>query len=689
MFIGMNDDLSDNSGNKVESNWDNYPDYQFYTNVEKTPVVREQPFITVDENDNYSVFVPSKRTNSNGVSWKDGNEAGKSISIDKFYIAKPEKDNADTINNALSSGKNLIFTPGIYKVDKPINVTKKDTVVLGMGYATLTPTENNECMKVADVDGVSVSGLLFDAGPEYTENLLEVGEQGATARHASNPTLLSDLFFRVGGVTSSVAQSKTCITINSNDVIGDNFWVWRADHGDGVAWDLNKTKNGIVINGDYMTMYGLFVEHFHEYQTAWNGDYGRLYFYQSEIPYDVPNQAAWKSHNNTVDGYSSLKVADNVKAYEAYGLGIYSYHRDATINLENAIEVPDADNVSVHNACTVMLAGNPGISHVINGQGDAVTVAGQRQQVILYGQGNVDISEEPEQEKEIDVKPTINTADSKVKIVSPEYNKLLGAGDVQIKWNAPVRAGVKDYLVYVDGEKVATTTNTEFEYYTTKVAVHKIVIATEYNDGKISLSKEWLFAITKKGLCVNNQMSGHLTPDTMNVGWYYNWQSEAFLTDVVDKTYEMYHKPIWITEFAVNGWGYDNENGKQSLQEFMKTVIEGLNQREYVERYAWFSFDTTDGYNGAAALWTNATGELTKLGKIYVNSGNPKGYDPTLTEPEDNNEEIETTQSGTTETKEPETTQEPLNVTNIALNKKNLFFSSDWSKYSGLGSRRK
>lgn len=795
VFIGMNSDLTDNSGNKVESNWDNFPGYQYYTNVEKTPVIREQPYITVDDNDNYSVFVPSKRTDVNGVSWKDGNEAGKSISIDKFYIAKPEKDNADTINNALSSGKNLIFTPGIYKVDKPINVTKKDTVVLGMGYATLTPTGNNECMKVADVDGVSVSGLLFDAGPDYTDNLLEVGEQGSTARHASNPTLLSDLFFRVGGVTSSVAQSKTCITINSNDVIGDNFWVWRADHGDGVAWDLNKSKNGIVINGDYMTMYGLFVEHFHEYQTVWNGDYGRLYFYQSEIPYDVPNQAAWKSHDNTVDGYSSLKVADDVKSYEAYGLGIYSYHRDATVNLENAIEVPDADNVSVHNACTVMLAGNPGISHVINGQGDAVTIAGERQQVVLYGQGKVEVPEEPEEEKEIDVKPTINTADSKVKIVSPEYNKLLGAGDVKIKWNAPARAGVKDYLVYVDGEKVATTTNTEFEYYTTKVAVHKIVIATEYNDGNISLSKEWLFAITKKGLCVNNQMGGHLTPDTMNVGWYYNWQSEAFdnanynnieyipmvwgagdeentinkiltknpnyllaynepdmswnnggsnisvdtainnwdifkkyksnyklgapapalspswdggtwfrsfmdrvdtdsidfiplhcyydkyggsagakafLTDVVDKTYEMYHKPIWITEFAVNGWGYDNENGKQSLQEFMRTVIEGLNQREYVERYAWFSFDTTDGYNGAAALWTNATGELTKLGKTYVNSGNPKGYDPTLTEPEDNNEEIETTQSETTEaeTKAPETTQEPLNVTNIALNKK-------------------
>lgn len=111
--------------------------------------------------------------------------------------------------------------------------------------------------------------------------------------------------------------------------------------------------------------------------------------------------------------------------------------------------------------------------------------------------------------------------------------------------------------------------------------------------------------------------------------------ANAFLTEVVDATYEMYHKPIWITEFAISGWGYSNENARKSIQEFMYTVIDGLNQRDYVERYSWFSFNTTDENNGASACWTNATGELTDLGKIYAFYGNPEGYEPpTVPEPD-------------------------------------------------------
>ncbi len=107
--------------------------------------------------------------------------------------------------------------------------------------------------------------------------------------------------------------------------------------------------------------------------------------------------------------------------------------------------------------------------------------------------------------------------------------------------------------------------------------------------------------------------------------------AQAFLTEVVDKTYEMYHKPIWVTEFAVSGWGYDTEWARKSVEEFISTAIKGLNERPYVERYSWFSFDTTDN-NGASALWTNATGELTDLGKIYVNEGNPEGYAASTTD---------------------------------------------------------
>lgn len=71
----------------------------------------------------------------------------------------------------------------------------------------------------------------------------------------------------------------------------------------------------MIVNGNDVTMYGLMVEHFLEYQTLWNGNGGRTYFYQSEIPYDVPDQASWMSHNGTVNGYASYKVADTVTSH--------------------------------------------------------------------------------------------------------------------------------------------------------------------------------------------------------------------------------------------------------------------------------------------------------------------------------------------------------------------------------------
>ena len=162
-------------------------------------------------------------------------------------------------------------------------------------------------------------------------------------------------------------------------MLGDNFWVWRADHGDGVGWELNTAKNGILINGDDVTMYALMVEHFQEYQTIWNGENGKTIFYQSEIPYDVPAQEEWMSHEGTVNGYASYKVGDEVKRHEAWGLGIYSYHRDAKVDLNCVMEVPEQETIKVHNICSVMITGNPGISHVINNEGEAANQPGERQ----------------------------------------------------------------------------------------------------------------------------------------------------------------------------------------------------------------------------------------------------------------------------------------------------------------------
>lgn len=123
----------------------------------------------------------------------------------------------------------------------------------------------------------------------------------------------------------------------------------------------------------------------------------------------------------------------------------------------------------------------------------------------------------------------------------------------------------------------------------------------------------------------------HSTVDFIALHCYYGQYAgkeaaETFLTEVVDGTYEMYKKPIWITEFAVSGWSYNDTESIEKIKEFMKAVIDGLNERDYVERYAWFSFGATDTSNGASAIYNVDTGELTDLGEVYVSYGNPQGY---------------------------------------------------------------
>ncbi|HEX7056475.1 MAG TPA: discoidin domain-containing protein [Bacilli bacterium] len=343
-----------------------------YTVVNQTPNMREKPYLYVDGSGQYRVFVPSLQTNTRGISWIGGNTPGQSISIDQFYIARSDTSSAADINNALNQGKHILFTPGIYHLNETIQVNNPNTVILGLGYPTLIPDNGQVAMKVADVDGVKVAGLLFEAGPTKSSSLMEVGPANSSQDHSANPVSLHDLFFGIGGFTPGTADVG--LEINSNDVIGDHFWIWRADHGAGAGWTSNVSKNGLIVNGNDVTIYGLFNEHHEEFQTLWNGNGGRLYFYQSELPYDVPNQSAWMSHNGTVNGYASYKVADSVSTHEAWGLGVYSYFRDSAAKLNSAIEVPDVQGVKIHHMTTIWLSGTAGseITHVINNIGNRV-----------------------------------------------------------------------------------------------------------------------------------------------------------------------------------------------------------------------------------------------------------------------------------------------------------------------------
>jgi hypothetical protein len=337
------------------------------TKIAETPIVREKPFLEVDANGRWSVRVPALRTNSVGVTWHGGSTPGISIPLERFYIARPG-DSAAKINAQLTRGKHLLLTPGIYEVTEPIRVTHAHTIVMGLGFATLKPVNGTAAITTADADGIILAGLLIDAGETMSPVLLEVGPEGSKADHARNPISLHDVFFRVGG--AGVGKAQVNLRVNANDTLIDHTWIWRADHGKGVGWTQNTSDNGLVVNGNRVTAYGLLVEHHQQFQVLWNGDGGRTYFYQSEIPYDPPTQASYTSAPG-VNGWASYKVADGVITHEAWGLGVYSVFRHPDVTLARAIEVPVKPTVRFHHMVTIALDDKGAITHVIDDTGAA------------------------------------------------------------------------------------------------------------------------------------------------------------------------------------------------------------------------------------------------------------------------------------------------------------------------------
>jgi hypothetical protein len=343
-----------------------------YTVVDKTPLAQEKPFLTIDGAGQFAVVVPAARANASGASWTAAATPATTVPLDQFYVARAGRDSAAAMNLALSQGKHLLLEPGIYHLDDSLRVTKPGTIVMGLGLATLAADTGAPAIAVAEVDGVKIAGLIVDAGQVSAATLIQVGAPGAGQPHAAAPTWLYDLSCRVGGGQPGAATA--CLTIDSGDVVGDNLWLWRADHGAGTGWTSNTAKHGLVVNGKNVTMYGLFVEHFQDFQTMWNADGGRTYFYQSEMPYDPPSQDMW-THDG-VNGYASYVVAPGVTSHEAWGLGVYSaFHQNVVA--DDAFETPAALAASMHHLVTVWLNGMPttAINHLINGTGAAATMA--------------------------------------------------------------------------------------------------------------------------------------------------------------------------------------------------------------------------------------------------------------------------------------------------------------------------
>ncbi|MGC2371469.1 MAG: coagulation factor 5/8 type domain-containing protein [Candidatus Sulfotelmatobacter sp.] len=353
-----------------------------YTTLATSPVTREAPYLYVDSNGHYNLFVPAVQRDSSGTTWAAGATPGSSIPIQRFFIAKPT-DSAEVINLALLFGFDLILTPGVYNLDRSIEILRPDTVVLGLGYPTLIPTNGNASMTVAEGKGTLISGIIFDAGPNNSPVLLQVGSgcehfgcghRGNDA--ASDPPGLYDVFFRIGG--AEPGKATTSLVVNSDNVILDDIWAWRADHGNGVGWTDNTADTGVIVNGNNVTAYGLFVEHYQKYEVIWNGDGGTDIFFQNEMPYDPPSQAAWMEASG-VDGWAAFKVTKSVTSFSGYGMGSYSFfNQGVNIYAANAFEVPATlAPSSLNDLLTIFLstAGSGGILNVIDNTGGSSTIA--------------------------------------------------------------------------------------------------------------------------------------------------------------------------------------------------------------------------------------------------------------------------------------------------------------------------
>jgi hypothetical protein len=350
----------------------------YYTTLPTTPASREKPYLYIDARGTWQVFVPAAQRNSRGTTWSSGPTPGRSIPLADFYVARPS-DSPQLLNNQLSRGRNLLLTPGVYSVDRTLKVKRADTVVLGLGLATLTALGGTTALTVADVPGVDIAGLIVDAGPVNSPVLMKIGTahpRAAGGSSATDPTALQDVFFRIAG--PHPGRATVSLEVNSDHVVLDDLWAWRADHGTGVGWTQNTADTGLIVNGGDVTATGLFVEHYQKFQVIWNGSYGTDVFFQSEMPYDVPSQSAWMS-SPTTKGYASVLVTASARGFAGYGMGTYSFfNQGVDIYADHAYQVQRPSVVDLHDLLTVFLnasTGSGGILHVVNERGGSSTAA--------------------------------------------------------------------------------------------------------------------------------------------------------------------------------------------------------------------------------------------------------------------------------------------------------------------------
>ena len=393
---------------------------QLVITVQERPEVRiEKPFITRNSFKDFELVVPGPtRDFVTGPVLGEG--FGDVRSFANVKLGKPilpldndgnyiEHDDAtynmispediklnDELQKALDEGKDLVLCPGIFFLYKTLEVKKPNQVILGLGLpALVSPQDGSPSIRVkAYTPGVRIAGIMLEASVHNGKNssnadgvrsLLEYGEPDAVGDlgDPNNPGLLADIFARVGGSNLDRSVStNVMIRIHSGNVVGDNLWLWRADHvrlrpGE-LPNDPNfplyhqvwiKNEAGQIVNecmvdtalevrGDNVKMYGLFCEHTVQHQLVWKGHNGSVSFYQCELPYDLDTEFAEQ-------GYVGYNIHDHVETHVGRGLGVYSNFQVNDVYAPSGMKYPSKEGVLLESPFTVYLNNKGGIKSVV------------------------------------------------------------------------------------------------------------------------------------------------------------------------------------------------------------------------------------------------------------------------------------------------------------------------------------
>uniref|UniRef100_A0A7S3KU77 Uncharacterized protein n=1 Tax=Euplotes crassus TaxID=5936 RepID=A0A7S3KU77_EUPCR len=291
------------------------------------------------------------------------------------------------INEQLMDGaKGVIVEPGIYHLEGTLKVPD-NKVFVGIGLpAFVCQCTSGRCMETGS-EGVHIQGIVFDAGvngksSDESNILLTIGSSGNGA--LNNPSMLQDVYCRATRSDSEQAtpQAFACIEVKADHTIGENLWLWRGDHdiqSPLIPYDVNVCEHGLIVRGDNVKMFGLFVEHFNNYQTVWYGKNGEIRFYQSEMPYFLTangvQQVVDCTHPDTseiikLEVCASLYIDKSATGFKGEGIGIYNYFpnflNQKTVRAKSAMVINNED-VFLKHALIIWLNGDPdsGIDSVL------------------------------------------------------------------------------------------------------------------------------------------------------------------------------------------------------------------------------------------------------------------------------------------------------------------------------------